>query len=101
VWAKNVDVVVGNEVLERDRSLPVDLHRLEVLVGEVDELALLVLERLDDLIVRHRFVLELADLLVADWAVVALVDAVELQLVFVDGAVNANRHVDEPERDRP
>ena len=95
-----VDLVVGDEVLELDRVLPLDLHRLEVLVGEVDELALPVLEGLDDLVVRDRLVLELADLLVADRAVVLLVHEVELQLVLVHGAVDAHRHVDEPEGDR-
>jgi hypothetical protein len=80
--------------------LPLDLHGLEILVGQVDELALPVLERLDDLVVRHRLVLQLADLLVADRPVVFGVDELKPQLVLVHGAVHAHRHVDEPERDR-
>jgi len=59
------------------------------------------LERLDDLVVRHRPVLELADLFEADRPVVLLVHEVEPQPVLVDGGVEADGHVDEPERDRP
>ena len=95
-----VDLVVGHEVLQVDRVLPFDLDGLEVLVGQVDELALRVLERLDDLVVRDRLVLELADLLVADRPVVLLVHEVKLQLVLVHGAEDPHRQVDEPERDR-
>ena len=72
-----VDLLVRHEVLEVDRVLALDLHGLEVLVGELDELALRVLERLDDLVVRHRLLLDLADLLVADRRVVLRVDQVE------------------------
>src|SRR5581483_2578641 len=40
-------------------------------------------------------------LLVADRAVVLLVQEVEVELVLGDGAVDAHRRVHEPERDRP
>jgi hypothetical protein len=66
----------------------------------VHELALPVLERLDDLVVRHRLVLDLADLLVADRPVVLGVDELKPQLVLVHGAVHAHRHVDEAKGDR-
>ena len=79
--------------------LPLDLHGLEVLVGHLDELALLVLERLHDLVVVDGLVLELADLLVADRPVVFLVHEVEAQLVLVHRAEHAHGHVDEPEGD--
>ena len=76
------------------------LRRLEVLVVEADELALLDLERLHDLVVRDRLLLLLADLLVADPAAVPLVDEVEVQVVLVDRAVHPHGHVDEAEGDR-
>jgi hypothetical protein len=50
-----VDLVVRNKVLELEGPRATfDLRRLEVLVVEVDEFALADLERLDDLVVRHR-----------------------------------------------
>src|SRR5262249_23171693 len=66
-----------------------------------DVLALLELERYDDLVVRDGLVLELADLLVADRAVVLLVDEVKVELVLVDRRVDPNGQVDEAEGDRP
>jgi hypothetical protein len=96
-----VDLVVGNEVADVDRleALGVRRRRLEVLVGQVDVLALRVLERLDDLLVRDRLALLLADLVVADAAVVLLVQQVEVELVLLDRAVHPHGHVDEPEGD--
>src|SRR6266508_6613138 len=67
---RGIDLLVRHEVLEVDRVLSLHLRRLEVVVGHLDELALLILERLDDLVVRHRLVLDLADLLVAYRSVV-------------------------------
>src|SRR4029453_10880772 len=66
----------------------------------VDVLALAGLEGLGDLLVGDRLLLELADLLVADRAVVLAVDEVELQLVLGDGAEQTHRHIDQAEGDR-
>jgi hypothetical protein len=66
-----------------------------------DELALLDLERLDDLVVRHRLLFLLADLAVADPAAVGLVEQVEVQVVLADRAEHLHRHGHEAEADRP
>ena len=95
-----VDLLVGNEVGDVDRFVALDPCRLEVLLLHVDVLALAVLESLDDLLLGHRLLLDLADLLVADWALVLFVDEVEVELVLADRAVEAHRHVDEAEADR-
>jgi hypothetical protein len=94
-----VDLLVRHEVGDLDRLVALDPRRPEVLVVQVDELALAVLEALDDLLVGHRPLLQLADLLVADRAVVLLVHEVEVELVLGDRAVEAHRHVDEAEGD--
>ena len=66
----------------------------------VDVLALRVLERLHDLVVRDGLPLLLADLLVADAASVLLVHVVEVEVLLVDRAVHPHGHVHEPEGDR-
>src|SRR5436190_3255532 len=97
---RRVDLLVRDEVLELDRVLALDADRVEVLFLHVDDLALLVLERLDDLVVRDRLVLELADLLIPDRAVVRRVHEMKPELVLVHGAEHAHGHVDQPEADR-
>src|SRR4029077_4187049 len=57
------------------------------------------LEGLDDLVVVDRLAVEIADLLVADAAVVGLVHEMELELVLVHGAEEPHRHRHEPEGD--
>jgi hypothetical protein len=83
-----IDLVLGDEGLDVDRPLRrVQLGGLEVLVAQVDPLALLDLEGLDDLVVGDRLVvLGLADLAVADTAAVRLVDVVEMERVLLDGS---------------
>ena len=95
-----VDLLVGNEVGDLDRPISLGARCLEVLVLHQDVLAGLELEGLDHLVVRDGLVLELANLLVSDRALVGLVDEVEVQLVLGDRAVQAHRHVDEAEADR-
>src|SRR5436190_1734761 len=97
---RRVDLLVRDEVLELDRVLALDADRVEVLFLHVDDLALLVLERLDDLVVRDRLVLELADLLIPDRAVVRRVHEMKPELVLVHGAEDPHRDVHEPEADR-
>ena len=97
-----VDLVLLDEGLDVDRLLDVVEGRgVEVLVLQVDPLALLHLERFDDLILGNGFlVLRLADLLVADATAVRFVNVVEMELVLLHRALHPNRHADEPERDR-
>ena len=95
-----VDLVVRDEVDDVDRLVALYLGGLEVLLVHEDVFALLELERLDDLVVGDGLVLLLADLLVADRAVVLLVHEVELELVLLHRAVKPHGHVDEAERDR-
>src|SRR5581483_10443535 len=49
---------------------------------------------------RHRLALLLAHLLVADRALVLLVDEVEVERVLVDAAEHPHGNIDEAERDR-
>src|SRR5207302_8642600 len=91
---------VGHEVDDVDRLVALDLGCLEVLLLHEDVLALLELERLDDLVVRDRLILLLADLLVTDRAALFLMHEVEMELVLLDRAVQAHGNVGEAERDR-
>jgi hypothetical protein len=79
-----------DEVDDVDRLVALDLGGCEVLFLHEDVLAPLEPECLDDLLVPDGLVLLLADLLVADRAVVLLVHEVELELVqLLDRAVQA------------
>ena len=80
--------------------MTLDLGSLEVLVFDVHELALRYLVGLHDLVIRDGFVLELADLLVADRSLVLAVHEVEVEAVFLDCAEHPHGHVHEAERDR-
>jgi hypothetical protein len=90
---------VRHEREDLDRPVRLLLGGLEVLVGQVDLLAVGDLVRLDDLIRRDFLPLLLADLLVADRRPVLLVDEMELEGVLVDGGVHLHRRVDEPKGD--
>jgi hypothetical protein len=101
VVVDRVDLLEVDERLDVDRARLLRIGRVELLVGEHDDLAALELVAARNLLPRHLYVLGSADAADLDPGHVLLVQLVEVHAEVPRGGHQLHGHVDEPEAERP
>jgi hypothetical protein len=101
VEVDRVDVLEIHEVLDVDRPGLLRIERLELLGGDDDVPIRRQLVALDHVLVGHLLARRGIDPLLLDAHAGLVVELVEAHGLARDCAVELDRHVDQPERDRP